>query len=370
MGLPILSEAASFRSTARKVKPWLRNALAIAGAVVLIASARAGWRYYEYFQTHVSTDDAYVDGAVVSISSSIAGTISRVFVEDNQRVERGDLLVALDPHDYQAGVEQAQIELERAHEAANPLTQLEAADAALKLAGSQLAQARQDFVQSREIRHKSAVSREYYDQAAVVLRLALDDLALAQRQVQDARAGFDHSTDDPSLDGNASSTVVHEAQAALDKARFDLTQTQIKAPIAGMVVRKNGLVGDRVRAGETLMAIVPIDRLYITANFKETQLTGVRVGQPARITADVYPGYLYHGHVASISAGTAAAFSVLPPENATGNWIKVVQRVPVKITLDQLPPPDKALRLGLSVEVTVETAPARAASASAASTHP
>ena len=349
------------------MKPLLRNALAIAAAVILIVSAGVGWRYYEYFESHVSTDDAYVDGAVASVSSSIAGTIGRVFVEDNQRVERGDLLLALDPRDYQARVEQAQIELERAHETANPLAQLEAADAALKLAGSQLAQARQDFDQARQMRQKSAVSREYYDQAAAVLRLALDDLALAQHQVQEARAGFDHGTEDSSLDDH---TVVHEAQAALDKARFDLSQTQIKAPIAGNVVRKNGLVGDRVRAGETLMAIVPVERLYVTANFKETQLTGVRVGQPAQITADVYPGYVYRGHVASISAGTAAAFSVLPPENATGNWIKVVQRVPVKITLDQPAPPDKALRLGLSVEVTVETGAAPAASASAASAHP
>jgi membrane fusion protein, multidrug efflux system len=135
-------------------------------------------------------------------------------------------------------------------------------------------------------------------------------------------------------------------------------------------VRKNVLLGDQVHAGEAVMAIVPVDSLYVTANFKETQLTGVRVGQPVLISADVYPDYVYKGKVASISAGTAAAFSVLPPENATGNWIKVVQRVPVKITLDRPPPPDRMLRLGLSVEVTVETGAAHGLPVVAALAHP
>jgi membrane fusion protein, multidrug efflux system len=334
------------------VKISLRNSLPVVGMVGAIVLTVVGWRYYDYFEHHVSTEDAYVDGSVAVVAPSIAGTVAKVMVEDNQQVRRGDLLIALDPQDYQARLEQAQIDLERAGEATNPLGQLEAADAALKLAGSQLGEARLDFQHARTMRMKSAASREYYDQAAAVLRLALADLALAQRQVQSARADLDHGSEGHSPDDFA---VVRRAQAALDRARVDLNQTQIEAPVAGTVVRKNALVGDHVHPGEALMAIIPVDRLYVTANFKETQLTGVRLGQPARITADLYPGYVYRGRVSSISAGTAAAFSVLPPENATGNWIKVVQRVPVKITLDQSPPPDRMLRLGLSVEVTVET---------------
>jgi len=340
------------------VKPWLRNWLLIAAVVLVVVSTVASWRYYDYLAGHVSTDDAYVDGSVVVVASSTTGTIAKVFVEDNQQVLRSEPLLQLDPREFQARIEQAQSELERANESADPLSQLEAADAALKLANSQLAQARVDFAHARETQQKDAVSREYSDEAADVLRRALADLGMATHQVQEARAGLDHGAADQTTEDHV---LVHQAKAALDKAQLDLSNTQIRSPIAGTIVRKSALVGDQVHPGEAIMAIVPLDRLYVTANFKETQLTRVRVGQLALITADLYPGYTYKGRVASISAGTAAAFAVLPPENATGNWIKVVQRVPVKIVLDRPPPQDRMLRLGLSVEVTVETASAREA---------
>jgi membrane fusion protein, multidrug efflux system len=349
------------------VNPRLRNILAVTGVVAAIVLTIFGWRYYDYFASHVSTEDAYIDGSVAVVAPSIAGTILKVLVEDNQQVRRGDVLVTLDPRDYQMRVEQAQIEVERANQAANPVAQLEAADAALKLAGNQLGQARVDFDRAREMRQKDAVSREYYDEAAAVLRLALSDLALATHQVQQARGGLDQGAEDHAWEDH---TAVHQAQAALEKARLELSQTQVRAPIGGMIVRKNVLIGDEVHPGEAVMAIVPVDSLYVTANFKETQLTGMKVGQPVQISADVYPGYVYKGRVASISAGTAAAFSVLPPENATGNWIKVVQRVPVKIMLEQQPPADRMLRLGLSVEVTVETGATAGMPVAAAQTRP
>jgi membrane fusion protein (multidrug efflux system) len=348
------------------VNTRLRNLLVVAAVVIIAASTVAGFRYYNFFESHVSTDDAYVDGAVAVVAPSVAGTIAKVFVEDNQRVSRNEPLLRLAPQEYEARVEQAQNELERANESASPLTQLEAADGALKLANSQLDQARTDFAHAREIRQKDMLSREYYDQAADVLRLALADLALATRQVQEARAALDHGAEDHLPDDHL---LIHQAKAALDKANLDLTNTLIRSPIDGMVVRKSALIGDEVHPGEAVMAIVPVDRLFVTANFKETQLTGVRVGQTALITADLYPGYVYKGRVNSISAGTAAAFAVLPPENATGNWIKVVQRVPVKIVLDQPAPADKMLRLGLSVEVTVETGSTQGMPIVAASGH-
>ena len=150
-----------------------------------------------------------------------------------------------------------------------------------------------------------------------------------------------------------------QADAALEAAKLYLSYTVIKAPFDGIVTRKNVHVGHRVEIGQPLMALVPIRGLYITANFKETQLTNVRVGQPTEIEADIYPGYIYRAHVDSISIGTGSAFALLPPENATGNWVKVVQRIPVKIVLDQPEPPDKPLRMGLSVEATVDISDTR-----------
>ncbi len=200
------------------------------------------------------------------------------------------------------------------------------------------------------------VSSEYYDQATTALRVALATEGLASHQLLQAEAalginGEDHSRYDR--------PVVQQAEAALEAAKLYLSYTIVKAPFEGIVTRKNVHVGHRVEAGQPLMALVPIRGLYITANYKETQLTNVRVGQPAEIEADIYPGYIYRAHVDSISIGTGSAFALLPPENATGNWVKVVQRIPVKIVLDQPEPPDKPLRMGLSVEVTIDISDTR-----------
>ena len=152
---------------------------------------------------------------------------------------------------------------------------------------------------------------------------------------------------------------MQQARAALEQAKLDLAYTRITAPFDGVITHKSVHVGHRVQPGEPLMADVPTQHLYLIANFKETQLTYVRVGQKATVEADIYPGFVYHGHVDSISMGTGAAFSLLPPENATGNWVKVVQRIPVKIVLDEEPPADKPLRLGLSVETAVDISDTR-----------
>ena len=144
--------------------------------------------------------------------------------------------------------------------------------------------------------------------------------------------------------------------AELEAARLNLSYCVIAAPIDGYIAQKNIQLGDRVQPGQALMAVVPLGKIYIEANFKETQLTNVRIGQPASISADIYPGYVYTGKVSGIRAGTGAAFSLIPPENATGNWIKVVQRIPVKIELDRPPPPDHPLRVGASLDVTIDVA--------------
>jgi membrane fusion protein (multidrug efflux system) len=179
-----------------------------------------------------------------------------------------------------------------------------------------------------------------------------DDAAPATTQEAKSR---EETLDDARYDR----PIVQQARAALEQAKLDLTYTRLTAPFDGIITHKSVHVGHRVQPGEPLMADVPTQHLYIVANFKETQLTYVRVGQKAMVEADIYPGYVYHGHIDSISMGTGAAFSLLPPENATGNWVKVVQRIPVKIVLDEEPPADKPLRLGLSVETALDISDTR-----------
>ncbi len=340
------------------MKSVLRKILLVVIVIALLLAIVPAYHYYQYFSTHVSTDDAYVDGSIALISSRIPGTVGRLYVMENWRVNAGDPLLELDPRDYMVRYDQAQAQLERARQSVDQnLAQLEAAEAGERLAGSQLNQAKIDFDRAETLRKEGVVSREFYDQANTAMAVATADVALADHQVQQARAalgGKDAMATDHTTDYNR--PIVEQAQAALEGAKLDLSYTVLHAPLTGIITRKSVHVGNRIQPGEPLMALVPTDRLYITANYKETQLTNVRVGQPADVEADIYPGFIYKAHVDSISVGTGAAFALLPPENATGNWVKVVQRVPVKVVLNQPPPPDKPLRMGLSVEVTIDIA--------------
>jgi membrane fusion protein, multidrug efflux system len=330
----------------------LRRSLLVVVIIVIIAAMLPAYHYYQYIETHVTTDDAYVDGTVALVSSRVNGTITGVYVEDNWTVKEGDLLLTLDPRDYDVRVEQAQAQLDRAKQTIDELySQVGAAKSGVSLAGSQLKQARIDFNRAKSLKDQGVVSSAQYDQAETGLKIASADEALAEHQLRQAQAALGSETLDHS---HYDRPLVKQAEAALEQAKLDLAYTKITAPFAGIVTHKTVHVGNRVQVGEPLLAVVPLGKLYLTANFKETQLTDVRVGQTAEIVADIYPGYTYKGHVDSISMGTGAAFSLLPPENATGNWVKVVQRVPVKIVFETPPPPDKPLRLGLSVEVAID----------------
>lgn len=335
----------------------LRRVLLAIVVIILIIAIVPGWHYYQYLMSHVSTDDAYVDGTIALVSSRIPGTVTNLYVEDNWRVTGGQQLLTLDPRDYQVRINEAQAQLERAEQSVDQLfAQLDTSLAGLNLADSQLHQAQIDYGRAEKLSGEGVVSKEYYDQATTGLRVAVADRALAEHQVDQARAALGGDTEDRS---RYERPIVQQARAALDMAKLDLSYTDIRAPLSGIITRKSVHVGNRIQPGEPLMAIVPVDRLYVTANYKETQLTDVRVGQPVRIEADIYPGYVYAGHVDSISVGTGAAFALLPPENATGNWVKVVQRVPVKIVLNQAPPADKPLRIGLSVDVSIDVTDTR-----------
>jgi len=367
--------------------PWLRRALLAVVIVVALLGIFPAIRYYNYFSTHVSTDDAYVDGTVALVSTRVSGTVSAVYVEDNWTVKRGDLLVTLDPSDFQVRVDQAQAQLARAKQTVDEMfAQVKAAEAGQSLAESQAKQARLDFNRAEQLRKAGVVSTEFYDQAVTAYRMGEANVALAEHEVTQARAALgepiqDHATsaalsgsgDDSVADATQEAKsreesldnsrydrpIVQQARAALEQAKLDLAYTRLTAPFDGVITHKSVHVGHRVQPGEPLMADVPTQHLYLIANFKETQLTYVRVGQKATVEADIYPGFVYRGHIDSISMGTGAAFSLLPPENATGNWVKVVQRIPVKIVLDEEPPADKPLRLGLSVETAVDISDTR-----------
>jgi len=330
-----------------------RRALLVLAVIALAAGVMPALRFYRNFVTHVSTDDAYVDGTVALVSSRVSGTVIDLYVQDNWTVKEGQLLLKLDPRDFEVRVAQAEAQLARARQSVDEMySGVDAATAGVRLADSQLTMAQTDYQRAKALKEQGVASLESYDQAETALRVAVANKALASHQLEQARAalgqevGKDHT--------RYSRPIVQQAEASVAAAKLDLTYTQIVAPFDGIVTHKTVHVGHRVQVGEPLMAIVPVKHLYVTANFKETQLTYVRVGQTAEIEADIYPGYLYHGHIDSISMGTGAAFSLLPPENATGNWVKVVQRVPVKIVFDQAIPDDKPLRLGLSVEVSID----------------
>ncbi|HVA80755.1 MAG TPA: HlyD family secretion protein [Candidatus Binataceae bacterium] len=330
-----------------------RRVLLVIGIVAIAAAVVPALRFYHYFETHVSTDDAYVDGTVALVSSRVAGTVSSLYVEDNWTVTEGEVLLTLDPRDYEVRVEQARAQLARAHQSVDEMyAGVDEARSGVRLAQTQLHQAQIDWERAKALKSQGIISAEYYDQAQTAVRVATANSALADHELAQSKAALGEEVDHTDH-SRYDRPIVKQAEAALETAKLDLGYTKIFAPFAGIVTHKTVHIGHRVQVGEPLMAIVPLKHLYITANYKETQLTDVRVGQHATVEADIYPGYVYQGHVDSISMGTGAAFSLLPPENATGNWVKVVQRVPVKIVLDQDIPADKPLRLGLSVEVAI-----------------
>jgi membrane fusion protein, multidrug efflux system len=329
-----------------------RYIVAVLILIGLAFAAKPALRYYRFMIAHVSTDDAYVDGTVDLISSRVAGTINQIYVQENWIVKPGQLLVSLDPADFEVHVERARANLNRARSMVDQeWAQLTEAQAGQRLAEAQLSQAETDYKRAKTLRKVGVVSQEFYDQSETAYRASQANLALAKQEVARSRAvlGGADSVDRDRYD----QAIVKQAAAGLKAAELDLAYTKIKAPIGGVVTRKTVHIGHRVQSGEPLMAIVPLDSLYVTANFKETQLADVRVGQTAEVVADIYPGFVFKGRVDSISLGTGAAFSLLPPENATGNWVKVVQRVPVKIVFDDAVPGNRQLRLGLSVEASI-----------------
>lgn len=329
-------------------------ALAVAGA------AYGGYRYWLSGRDRVSTDNAYVHGDNTVIAPAVSGPVVAVAVGDNQRVAKGDVLVRIDDRDFRARVAQAEAELAQARANLETLDvrvaaqQAQVRDAQANI-GAAAAEQRRSVLESQR---QSALLRESWttqskaEQSVADRDKARSVLAGSQAKVETARKQADAIASERDQDA----AMVQQAQAKLELARIDLERTVIRAPIDGVVGNKQIREGQYARAGTAAMILVPLDTVWVEANFKETQLTDIRIGDRATVTVDAYPGVTLTGRVESLAPASGAEFSLLPPQNATGNFTKIVQRVPVRIAIDPGHALRDKLRPGLSViaEVTVD----------------
>jgi membrane fusion protein (multidrug efflux system) len=346
----------------RKLSPRARRILLILGCVAGVAAI--GW-YAEYEisgKYRQSTDDAYVQADMVAVSPRVSGYVDAVLVIDNQEVKAGDALVRIDPRDYRAQVAQytAQVDVSKAN-ADNARASILEQEAAIAMSEAQLASAESDakFATAQVTRYeplarsgaetaeKLTSLRDTASKSASGLAAQRASLLQAQRRIASLTAQLRQAE----AQGEA-------AQAQLDAAKVNLDATTIKASIDGRVGDKSVQLGQYVQAGTRLMSVVPVQRPYVTANFKETQIGLMRAGQPATVNVDALPGVAIKGHVDSIAPGTGSQFSILPPQNATGNFTKIVQRVPVRIVIDPDADARAVLVPGLSVTAEVDTSAA------------
>lgn len=307
-----------------------------------------GVRWWIRGQTHIETDNAFIEAKIVSISSRVPGSVRRVLVDDNRYVKRGELLVELDARDYEVEVAKAEAGVGMAlNETGGEKQQAEGARASLQLAGVRHDQALLDLKRGQALFDREVIPKEQFERLKTAERIALSQLREAKESLKRAEAVA-------GLAGEGGRKArVRQREAQLEESRLRLSYTKIISPSDGYIARKNIEPGVNVQAGQPLMALVPLQDAWVVANYKEGQLAHIRPGQKVEIKVDAYPGRLFTGRVDSIMAGTGAAFSLLPPENATGNYVKVVQRVPVKIIIDGASDPEHLLRAGMSVVPTV-----------------
>jgi membrane fusion protein (multidrug efflux system) len=365
-----------------------------------------GILWYHYSLSHISTDDAYVTGSIYALSFRVSGTVAQVNVHDNQLVEAGQVIAALDPTDYEVAYKQAQATLETlkarwtSAQLAVPLeydqTRARVNESSagvgayqknLAEAGEQLKRAEEETKSLKALLNKAALDRDRFESLYKANAISKQQLDETQTQYQVAEARYNASLAGQQAlrrtiesiqeqtnrakaqvvlaETGSQSVKIREqaakaaraelalAEARLEQSRLQLEYTRLKAPARGHITKKNIEVGNQIQAGQPLMALVPLENLWIVANYKETQLTNVKPGQKVTIEVDTFSGESLKGRVDSIMAGTGAAFSLFPPENATGNYVKIVQRIPVKIVLNKDQKNLPQLRVGMSVIPTI-----------------
>lgn len=340
------------REAAEPTEPNGRNGKKRRALVILLVVALVcivyGAHWWIRAKTHIETDNAFIEAKTVSISSRVPGMVRRVLVEDNQHVKKGDLLVELDEVDYQVQVAKAEAGVNLAeNETGGANLRAEGARATVQLAKARFDQAGLDLRRGEALYRREVIPKEQLDRLKTAFRVA-------ESQLQEAQEAHKRALTEAGLSGRGDNRArVRQLQAQLRESRLQLSYTRVVAPADGYITRKGVEPGVNIQASQPLMALVPLNNAWITANYKEGQLTHIRPGQKVEFTVDAYPGKKFTGRVDSIMAGTGAAFSLLPPENATGNYVKVVQRIPVKIVIDSNSDPEHLLRVGMSVIPTV-----------------
>jgi membrane fusion protein (multidrug efflux system) len=324
----------------------------LAGITLLIMAAGVLWYYFIFIAPFETTDDAFIEGRVVLISPRVSGPVTRLLVDDNQHVNAGDPLVEIDPRDYDTQLAQAQADLAAAQaQLAQAQSQIPVDDAkseqqsaAVISAEAEASRAAADLARYESVESR-AISQSQLDLARAQAQVTAAAVEVAKHQASAAAAQASLSR----VSVDAATARVQQQEAKLEQARLDLSYTKVAAPISGRVTRRTVETGIYVQTGQSLLSIVP-DEVWVVANFKETQLDHMRPGQSVSIRLDAYPGREYKGRVDSIQAGTGSQFSLLPPENAVGNYVKVVQRVPVKIVFTE--PLDAELDIAPGFSVT------------------
>jgi membrane fusion protein (multidrug efflux system) len=331
----------------RPLRQRLRLPLMLAGPIVVVIAA--SW-WYLTSGRYVSTDDAYVQAARTMISTDVAGRVVNVAVRDNERVIKGQLLFQIDDRPFKIAVEDAKAALAAAKlqvQALRATYNQKAAD--LKAAEDTLAYQQREYDRQRQLAASGVAARATFDQVQNSMQVANQKVASAQSDLANMLAQLGGNPNLPIADQPS----VQRAQATLDKAELELSYTNVKAAEPGIVTKVDQLqVGSYVTASTPVFSMIS-KRVWIEANFKETELTHMHQGQSATVEIDTYPDVVFHGKVESLSPGTGLTFSLLPPENATGNWVKVVQRLPVRIALED--PKNRLLHAGLSASVEVDT---------------
>jgi membrane fusion protein (multidrug efflux system) len=351
-------------STAPAAPTNTKRAKALKGValVVLLGLAYGGYEWY-LGRHEEATDNAYVQGNVVQITPQVGGTVTAIFADDTDFVKAGQALVQLDPADARVALDQAEANLAQAVRQVRTLyannstlgAQVAVRETDIARAKTELARANDDLNRRQSLVGNGAVSKEELNHALSQVAVAQNALAAAQANVGAAREQL--SSNQTLTEGTRVQTYpsVLAAAAKVREAYLALHRAALPAPVDGYVAKRTVQLGQRVQAGAPLMSLIPLNQLWVDANFKEVQLRTIRIGQPVLLTADVYGKKMeYKGTVAGLGAGTGAAFALLPAQNATGNWIKVVQRVPVRITLDPQQLISNPLRVGLSMEATVD----------------
>ncbi|HEY5675203.1 MAG TPA: HlyD family secretion protein [Myxococcales bacterium] len=316
--------------------------------VVLVVGAIFGIRYWKDARLYATTDNAYVGANQVEVTAQVSGQVTAVHVRDQQAVKAGDPLFEIDPRNFQLAVEKARAQLEIARQSASQEgAAVASAEAVLAQRRAEEANAAGTWRRNQQLMASGFLSPQGAENARTQLATAQAAVKAAQAGVAQARSALGKSGDE--------NAAVQAAVAALHQAELDLERATVTSPTDGVIANLTLRPGNLVQPGQPLFVVIASQEYWVDANFKETELEGVHPGQPVEIVSDVYPDHPFHGTVASLSGGSGAAFSLLPAQNATGNWVKVTQRVPVRIRIDD-PDPQRPLRIGTTATVKVRKA--------------